>query len=65
MGMRSAKPTMAKGVRTNSVCPAPIDTPLLEDFKATMGEALLDWTVGQSTGSYMTPREVAMPPRRT
>ena len=25
----------------NSVCPAPIDTPLLADFKATMGENVL------------------------
>jgi NAD(P)-dependent dehydrogenase (short-subunit alcohol dehydrogenase family) len=60
-GMRHSKVTIAGGVRTNSVCPAPIDTPLLDDFKATMGEGLLDWTVGQGTGSYMTPREVAMP----
>jgi NAD(P)-dependent dehydrogenase (short-subunit alcohol dehydrogenase family) len=60
-GMRSSRATIARGVRTNSVCPAPIDTPLLDDFKATMGEGLLDWTVGQATGSYMTPRQVAMP----
>ena len=60
-GMRHSRATMAQRVRTNSVCPAPIDTPLLEDFKATMGEKLLDWTVEQSAGSYMTPREVAMP----
>jgi NAD(P)-dependent dehydrogenase (short-subunit alcohol dehydrogenase family) len=60
-GMRDSHATIAKGIRTNSVCPAPIDTPLLEDFKATMGQPLLDWTVGQSTGAYMTPREVAAP----
>jgi NAD(P)-dependent dehydrogenase (short-subunit alcohol dehydrogenase family) len=60
-GMRHSRKTMAKGVRTNSVCPAPIDTPLLDDFKATMGEKLLDWTAQQSTGAYMTPREVAAP----
>ena len=59
--MRSSRPTQQRGVRTNSVCPAPIDTPLLADFKATMGEKLIDWTVQQSTGAYMTPREVAMP----
>ena len=60
-GMRHSRATIARGVRTNSVCPAPIDTPLLADFKATMGEKLIDWTVQQSTGAYMTPREVAMP----
>jgi NAD(P)-dependent dehydrogenase (short-subunit alcohol dehydrogenase family) len=60
-GMRHSRTTMAQGVRTNSVCPAPIDTPLLDDFKATMGEKLIDWTAQQSTGAYMTPREVAAP----
>jgi NAD(P)-dependent dehydrogenase (short-subunit alcohol dehydrogenase family) len=60
-GMRHSRTTMAQGVRTNSVCPAPIDTPLLDDFKATMGEKLIDWTAEQSTGAYMTPREVAAP----
>ncbi len=44
-GMRSSRATGERGVRTNSVCPAPIDTPLLEDFKATIGEKLIEWTV--------------------
>src|SRR5215207_7610810 len=60
-GMRHSHATIARGVRTNSVCPAPIDTPLLADFKATMGENVLQWMVLQGTGAYMTPREVAMP----
>jgi NAD(P)-dependent dehydrogenase (short-subunit alcohol dehydrogenase family) len=60
-GMRSSRATGAQGVRTNSVCPAPIDTPLLNDFKATMGEAIIAWTAEQATGVLMTPREVAMP----
>jgi NAD(P)-dependent dehydrogenase (short-subunit alcohol dehydrogenase family) len=60
-GMRSARATGAQGVRTNSVCPAPIDTPLLDDFKATMGERIIAWTAEQATGAFMTPREVAMP----
>jgi NAD(P)-dependent dehydrogenase (short-subunit alcohol dehydrogenase family) len=60
-GMRHSHVTIARGVRTNSVCPAPIDTPLLADFKATIGEKVLDWMVQQGTGRFMTPREVAMP----
>ena len=56
-----AAPRIARGVRTNSVCPAPIDTPLLNDFKATMGEQIIQWTAEQATGALMTPREVAMP----
>lgn len=60
-GMRTAKVTIAKGVRTNSVCPAPVDTPLLGDFKATMGQKLLDFATANGTGTIMTAREVAMP----
>lgn len=60
-GMRSSRATGARGVRTNSVCPAPIDTPLLVDFKATMGEHIIEWTAKEATGALMTPREVAMP----
>jgi NAD(P)-dependent dehydrogenase (short-subunit alcohol dehydrogenase family) len=60
-GMRHSHTTIAQGVRTNSVCPAPIDTPLLPDFKATLGEQVLEWMAKQGTGAFMTPREVAMP----
>jgi NAD(P)-dependent dehydrogenase (short-subunit alcohol dehydrogenase family) len=60
-GMRHSHTTIARGVRTSSVCPAPIETPLLEDFKQTIGENVLRWMVQQGTGRYMTAREVAMP----
>jgi NAD(P)-dependent dehydrogenase (short-subunit alcohol dehydrogenase family) len=60
-GMRASRTTLAWGVRTNSVCPTAIDTPLLADFRATMGEKVIDWTIDQATGTVMTPREVAMP----
>jgi NAD(P)-dependent dehydrogenase (short-subunit alcohol dehydrogenase family) len=60
-GMRHSRTSIAQGVRTNSVCPAPVDTPLLDDFKATMGAQLIEWTAQQATGAFMTPREVAMP----
>ena len=60
-GMRTAKATLAKDVRTNSVCPAPIDTPLLNDFKETMGEKMLDFATTQGRGKLQTPREIAMP----
>ena len=32
--LRSSRPTMRRGVRTNAVCPGPIDTPLLPEFRA-------------------------------
>jgi NAD(P)-dependent dehydrogenase (short-subunit alcohol dehydrogenase family) len=58
--MMSARATMARQVRTNSVCPAPIDTPLLPDFRKTQGDAVIEWTITQSSGRAVSPREVAM-----
>ena len=58
--MRSSRPTIRRGVRTNSVCPSPIDTPLLDDFRADDDrqahrlERLRDATAGS-----VTAREVA------
>lgn len=60
-GMRHSHATNARGVRTNSVCPAPIDTPLLKDFRATMTDKIIDWNISQAAGRVMTPREVAAP----
>jgi NAD(P)-dependent dehydrogenase (short-subunit alcohol dehydrogenase family) len=57
--MRSSRITMAQGVRTNSVCPAPIDTPLLPAFRATMSDKLIDWTVEQAGGRIATPADDA------
>jgi NAD(P)-dependent dehydrogenase (short-subunit alcohol dehydrogenase family) len=57
--MRSSRPTIRRGVRTNSVCPSPIDTPLLADFRKTMGEKIIDWNISETNGRYVTPREVA------
>jgi NAD(P)-dependent dehydrogenase (short-subunit alcohol dehydrogenase family) len=57
--LRSSRPTVRRGVRTNSVCPAPIDTPLLEDFRATMSDQLIDWNISETNGRPVNPREVA------
>jgi NAD(P)-dependent dehydrogenase (short-subunit alcohol dehydrogenase family) len=57
--MRSSRPTIRRGVRTNSVCPSPIDTPLLDDFRKTMTDKLIDWNVSETNGRLVTPREVA------
>ena len=58
--MKSARETLAKQVRTNSVCPAPIDTPLLPDFNKTMTEKTINWTIDQIGGTIATPRDIAM-----
>ena len=58
--MRSSRPTIRRGVRTNSVCPSPIDTPLLKDFRETMTDKLIDWNIEQGNGRPVTPREVGL-----
>ncbi len=57
--MRSSRPTIRRGVRTNSVCPSPIDTPLLDDFRRTMTDKIIDWNVSETNGRLVTAREVA------
>lgn len=57
--MLSSRATMARGVRVNSICPGPIDTPLLPDFKRTMTEALIDWQIEQTHGKLATAEDVA------
>lgn len=59
--LRFAIPARAAGVRMNSACPAPIDTPLLADFRQTMSDKIIDWNIEQAGGRLMSPREVAMP----
>jgi NAD(P)-dependent dehydrogenase (short-subunit alcohol dehydrogenase family) len=56
--MQVSKSTIAKGVRSNSVCPGLIQTPLMVDFRATMGDQIIDWTASQ-TGGMATPRQIA------
>lgn len=58
--MKSAKQTLASNVRTNSVCPAPIDTPLLPEFNQTMTEKTMSWTIDQCGGKIATPMDIAM-----
>jgi NAD(P)-dependent dehydrogenase (short-subunit alcohol dehydrogenase family) len=49
----------SKGIRINSACPGIIDTPLLTDFNASMGEPIIEWMVSQSGGRRAVPAEVA------
>ena len=57
--LRSSRPTMRRGVRTNTACPGPIDTPLLSDFRATASDKILDWNIREMAGRPVAPREVA------
>jgi len=57
--MRSSRPTLRRGVRTNAVCPGPIDTPLLPEFRATTSDTVVDWNIREMAGRAISPREVA------
>lgn len=57
--MVSARAAQERGMRVNSVCPSPIDTPLLPDFKETMSEKTIDWCIEQS-GRVAQPRDIAL-----
>jgi NAD(P)-dependent dehydrogenase (short-subunit alcohol dehydrogenase family) len=57
--MRSSRPTLRRGVRTNAVCPGPIDTPLLPEFRAATSDKIVDWNIREMTGRAISPREVA------
>jgi NAD(P)-dependent dehydrogenase (short-subunit alcohol dehydrogenase family) len=57
--LRASRPAMRRGVRTNAVCPGPIDTPLLRDFRATTSDQVVDWNIREMAGRAVSPREVA------
>jgi len=56
--MQVSKTTIASGVRSNSVCPGLIETPLMVDFRATMGDEIIEWTAKQTNG-MSTPQQIA------
>jgi NAD(P)-dependent dehydrogenase (short-subunit alcohol dehydrogenase family) len=57
--LQLSKPLGDRGIRINSACPGIIETPLLSDFKTSMGEPIIDWMVSQSGGRRAAPTEVA------
>ena len=57
--MKFSRTAAARAVRVNSVCPSPIDTPLLPDFRKTLSDKMIDWCVEQAGGRLVMPREVA------
>ena len=56
--MREAARLRGLGLRINSVCPSPIDTPLVKDFFETMGDAAMNFSI-DAAGRMVTGREVA------
>ncbi len=56
--MRDAARLRGLGIRINSACPSPIDTPLVKDFFETLGEAGMNFSI-DAAGGMVSPREVA------
>jgi NAD(P)-dependent dehydrogenase (short-subunit alcohol dehydrogenase family) len=60
--MRKSHQTIARGVRVNSICPAPVDTPLMVDFRHDMGDKVIDWSVDvQGNGRMAVASDIAPP----
>jgi len=57
--MRDAARLRSLGIRINSVCPSPIDTPLVKDFFETMGDDAMNFSIHHAGGRMVSPREVA------
>lgn len=57
--LHSSRTTMRRGVRTNSVCPGPVDTALLPHFRKTTSDKIIDWNIREMNGRAVSPREVA------
>lgn len=59
--LRLSKRAIAKGVRVNSVSPGPVESPMMPDFRATIGSPTLEWTTKQAIGRMAEPGEMAPP----
>ena len=57
--MRMAKKATEHGLRINSVCPSPVDTPLLPAFRETMTDQIIDWSIESGAGRVATPEDQA------
>ena len=57
--MQTAKAATAHGLRINSVCPSPVDTPLLPAFRETMTDEIIDWAIDTGAGRVATPEDQA------
>lgn len=57
--MRMAKAATSQGLRINSVCPSPVDTPLLPAFRETMTDQAIDWAIAAGAGRVATAQDQA------
>lgn len=57
--LQSAKLATEHGLRMNSICPSPVDTPLLPAFRETMSDQIIDWAIDAGAGRVATATDQA------
>lgn len=57
--MLLSRPAIRRGIRVNSICPSPVDTPLLADFRETISDAVIDWAIAEGAGRVATGEDMA------
>ncbi|MEM9409082.1 MAG: coniferyl-alcohol dehydrogenase [Acidobacteriota bacterium] len=57
--MSTARRATEHGLRINSVCPSPVDTPLLVDFRETISDKIIDWAIDAGAGRVATAEDPA------
>lgn len=57
--MRASKAANGYGLRMNSVCPSPVETPLLPAFRETMSDQIIDWAIETGAGRVATAEDQA------
>lgn len=57
--LRTSRPNVRRGVRTNCACPGSIESPLLADFRETATDEVIDWNIREMLGRPSSPVEVA------
>jgi len=57
--MRAAKVATGYGLRINSICPSPVETPLLPAFRETMSDRIIDWAIETGAGRVATADDQA------
>jgi len=57
--MLISRQAMKAGIRVNSVCPSPVDTPLLSQFRETVSDLIIDWAINDGAGRVAQPEDMA------
>lgn len=57
--MQISRKSMQSGIRVNSVCPSPVDTPLLPEFRQTLSDEIIDWAISDGAGRVAQPEDMA------